>query len=110
MRKLTSLLLLGASVYAASAAEPVDYVSTLVGTESKYSLSTGNTYPAVAMPWGLNIKRETLTIVNLLDNIPHLVVRCNCAEVRATREDACGQILRCIINAGYKVRTELRNT
>ncbi len=54
MRKLTSLLLLGASVYAASAAEPVDYVSTLVGTESKYSLSTGNTYPAVAMPWGLN--------------------------------------------------------
>lgn len=35
MRKLTSLLLLGASVYAASAAEPVDYVSTLVGTESK---------------------------------------------------------------------------
>lgn len=54
MRKLTSLLLLGVSVYAASAAEPVDYVSTLVGTESKYSLSTGNTYPAVAMPWGLN--------------------------------------------------------
>lgn len=32
--------------------EPVDYVSTLVGTQSKYSLSTGNTYPAVAMPWG----------------------------------------------------------
>ena len=34
--------------------EPVDYVSTLVGSESKYSLSTGNTYPAVAMPWGMN--------------------------------------------------------
>ena len=32
--------------------EPVDYVSTLVGTMSKYSLSTGNTYPAVARPWG----------------------------------------------------------
>lgn len=32
--------------------EPVDYVSTLVGTQSKFSLSTGNTYPAVAMPWG----------------------------------------------------------
>ena len=30
--------------------EPVDYVSTLVGTESKHSLSTGNTYPAVALP------------------------------------------------------------
>lgn len=34
--------------------DPVDYVSTLVGTLSKYSLSTGNTYPAVAMPWGMN--------------------------------------------------------
>ena len=34
--------------------EPVDYVSTLVGTESKHSLSTGNTYPAVCMPWGMN--------------------------------------------------------
>ena len=31
---------------------PVDYVSTLVGTQSKHALSTGNTYPAVAMPWG----------------------------------------------------------
>ena len=33
---------------------PVDYVSTLVGTQSKHALSTGNTYPAVAMPWGMN--------------------------------------------------------
>ena len=30
---------------------PVDYVSTLVGTHSKYTLSTGNTYPAIALPW-----------------------------------------------------------
>ena len=34
--------------------EPVDYVSTLVGTLSKYSLSTGNNYPATARPWGMN--------------------------------------------------------
>ncbi|WP_134091229.1 GH92 family glycosyl hydrolase [Olivibacter sp. XZL3] len=33
---------------------PVDYVSTLVGTLSKHSLSTGNTYPAIALPWGMN--------------------------------------------------------
>ncbi len=33
---------------------PVDYVSTLVGTFSKKSLSTGNTYPAIALPWGMN--------------------------------------------------------
>lgn len=34
--------------------DPVDYVSTLVGSQSKHSLSTGNTYPATAMPWGMN--------------------------------------------------------
>ena len=33
---------------------PVDYVSTLVGSPSIHSLSTGNTYPAVALPWGMN--------------------------------------------------------
>ena len=33
---------------------PVDYVSTLVGTLSDHSFSTGNTYPAVALPWGMN--------------------------------------------------------
>ena len=33
---------------------PVDYVNPLVGTQSKYELSTGNTYPAIAMPWGMN--------------------------------------------------------
>ena len=34
--------------------QPVDYVSTLVGTQSTFQLSTGNTYPATAMPWGMN--------------------------------------------------------
>ena len=38
----------------ASAVDAVDYVSTLVGTESSFELSTGNTYPAIAMPWGMN--------------------------------------------------------
>ena len=32
--------------------DPVDYVNTLGGTLSTYQLSTGNTYPAVAVPWG----------------------------------------------------------
>jgi len=32
----------------------VDYVNPLVGTESSYALSNGNTYPAVAVPWGMN--------------------------------------------------------
>ena len=33
---------------------PSEYVSTLVGTQSDYTLSAGNTYPAVALPWGMN--------------------------------------------------------
>ena len=33
---------------------PSDYVSTLVGSQSDFTLSTGNTYPAVALPWGMN--------------------------------------------------------
>ncbi len=39
------------------ASEPVDYVSyvnPLMGTDSEFSLSNGNTYPAIAMPWGMN--------------------------------------------------------
>ncbi len=33
---------------------PVDSVNTLMGTASTYNFSHGNTYPAVAMPWGMN--------------------------------------------------------
>ena len=34
--------------------DPVDLVNPLMGTESEYKLSNGNTYPAIAMPWGMN--------------------------------------------------------
>ena len=30
------------------------YVNPLMGTQSTFQLSTGNTYPAIAMPWGMN--------------------------------------------------------
>ena len=33
---------------------PADMVNTLMGTDSEYLLSHGNTYPAVAMPFGMN--------------------------------------------------------
>ena len=33
----------------------VDYVNPLMGTQSKHSLSNGNTYPAIGLPWGMNI-------------------------------------------------------
>ena len=32
----------------------VDYVNPLMGTDSRYELSNGNTYPAIALPWGMN--------------------------------------------------------
>jgi predicted alpha-1,2-mannosidase len=34
--------------------EPVDYVNPLMGTDSRIELSNGNTYPAIALPWGMN--------------------------------------------------------
>lgn len=34
--------------------EPIDFVNPLTGTLSKYELSTGNNYPTIAMPWGMN--------------------------------------------------------
>lgn len=33
---------------------PVDYANPLMGTDSDYSISTGNVYPAIARPWGMN--------------------------------------------------------
>lgn len=58
MKKLL-ILLLGLTFFMtgslnAKEKEPIDYVSTLVGSLSKHSLSTGNTYPAIARPWGMN--------------------------------------------------------
>ena len=59
MKKVfTALLLLGATFTQAQTtgkiSSPVDYVNPLMGSMSKPSLSNGNTYPAVAVPWGMN--------------------------------------------------------
>ena len=32
----------------------VEFVNPLVGTDSDHALSNGNTYPAIALPWGMN--------------------------------------------------------
>ena len=34
--------------------DPVELVSPLMGTDSEFRLSNGNTYPAIALPWGMN--------------------------------------------------------
>lgn len=61
MRQSFSFFLLLVSVAAIAqtpanrpGADPVDWVNTLMGTDSKPSLSNGNTYPAIALPWGMN--------------------------------------------------------
>jgi putative alpha-1,2-mannosidase len=34
--------------------DPIDLVNPLVGSASSHALSNGNTYPAIATPWGMN--------------------------------------------------------
>ncbi len=58
MRILNKLLLV-ACVSAtlalnAQTRELTQYVNPLVGSDSEYPLSNGNTYPAIALPWGMN--------------------------------------------------------
>ena len=59
MKKILAFSLLALAACTDKLAEkpqfrPSEYVSTLVGTQSDHSFSTGNTYPAVALPWGMN--------------------------------------------------------
>lgn len=57
-RFLVAFLFLGLIGLKASHAKhdknPVDYVNILMGTQSTFALSNGNTYPAIALPWGMN--------------------------------------------------------
>lgn len=39
---------------ATSGGSPVYLANPLMGTDSEFSLSNGNTYPAIALPWGMN--------------------------------------------------------
>ena len=43
-----------AGTHCAAKKNYADYVNPLVGTQSTFELSTGNTYPAIARPWGMN--------------------------------------------------------
>ena len=36
------------------AQQPAELVNPLMGTQSTFELSSGNTYPAIARPWGMN--------------------------------------------------------
>jgi len=51
---LFSSLIVATSFCAGQTGGPVDLVNALVGTLSTFELSTGNLYPAITMPWGMN--------------------------------------------------------
>ena len=54
MKKFFTFIAVLATAFHAWGTTPADLVNTLMGTMSKHSLSTGNTYPSVSMPWGMN--------------------------------------------------------
>ncbi|MBQ8449645.1 MAG: GH92 family glycosyl hydrolase [Bacteroidaceae bacterium] len=54
MRKLLPLLMIFVVTNVVKAQDLVQYVNPLMGTESSFELSAGNTYPAIARPWGMN--------------------------------------------------------
>jgi predicted alpha-1,2-mannosidase len=47
-------LLVALTASAAPIKDPVEWVNPLMGTASKPELSNGNTYPTIALPWGMN--------------------------------------------------------
>ena len=54
-RLLLSIILAGCFCFlSARDVNYTDYVNPLMGTQSTFELSTGNTYPAIARPWGMN--------------------------------------------------------
>ena len=53
-KRLCAIFLFFASFVYGQALDYVQYVNPLVGTQSSFELSAGNTYPVIAMPWGMN--------------------------------------------------------
>lgn len=53
-RYLIICLALVLQISALNAKDWTQYVNPLMGTLSSFELSTGNTYPAIAAPWGMN--------------------------------------------------------
>ena len=54
---------------------PADLVNPLMGTDSEYKLSNGNTYPAIALPWGMNFWTPQTRIWMTDGVIPTMIIR-----------------------------------
>lgn len=60
IKRILSILLIAVSFSSTAqtvekVSDPVEWVNPLMGTQSKRSLSNGNTYPAIGVPWGMNL-------------------------------------------------------
>lgn len=47
-------LTISQTTFSQTALDPVEEVNPLMGTQSSFRLSSGNTYPGVTLPWGMN--------------------------------------------------------
>lgn len=54
MKRMSIALLAIGMAVAGLANDYTRYVNPLMGTQSSYEFSTGNTYPAISRPWGMN--------------------------------------------------------
>ncbi len=57
MKKIVLLVFIAAAIITAQKGNNDDlakWVNPLIGTQSEFKLSNGNTYPAIALPWGMN--------------------------------------------------------
>lgn len=54
MKRCLAVLLGVISLAAVAQTDYTVYVNPLIGSQSSFELSTGNTYPATARPWGMN--------------------------------------------------------
>ena len=54
MKKYFLLICAFSCIFFAKAKDWTQYVNPLMGSQSTFELSTGNTYPAIARPWGMN--------------------------------------------------------
>ena len=54
MKKCWLLFLVLSCTLLAQSKDWTQYVNPLMGTQSSFELSTGNTYPTIARPWGMN--------------------------------------------------------
>lgn len=73
-RILLTVCVLGCTFFA-KAKDWTQYVNPLMGSQSTFELSTGNTYPAIARPWGMNFWTPQTGKMGTGGNIPIPLIR-----------------------------------